>query len=161
MSDTIFAHNDPDNCHDKELTLHDCVADKITYKSGVLEFFFSDGFWIVPCHGENDLGKTVRTDASQVAFHIDNIEDVDIQVYTRNFFKKTKVEFWSANDLLDVVNSGKCTIEFIYQYRASFEQMWLCALNFKKKPYYKECYLHLPGATATYKWNNLLPNREW
>ena len=161
MSDTLFTHNDPDHYHDRELTLHDCEAHKILYKDGVLHFCFADGFWVTPNHEENDLDKTVKTDASQVDFSIDDINDIGIDVYSRNIFKKTKVEFWDAKKLIDAVNSGKCTIEFIYQYRTYFEQMWRCALRFKKKPYYRECQLHLPGAKATYRWNNLRPDREW
>lgn len=161
MFDKLFTHNDPDHYHGRELTLHDCVAEKILYQDGILHFHFADGFWITPSHEENSLDKTVRTSASQVDFCIDDIKDIDIHVYTRNIFKRTTVEFWDANNLIDAVNSGKCTIEFIYQYRTYFEQMWRCALHFKKRPYYKECQLYIPGANATYRWNNLLPDREW
>ena len=161
MSDALFSHNDPDHYHDRELTLHDCVAEKILYKDGVLQFYFSDGFWVTPHHEENGLDRTVRTDVSQVDFCIDNINDISINVYTQTIFKKTIVEFWDANDLIAAVNSGKCTIEFIYQYRTYFEQVWRCALHFKKRPYYRECQLHLSGGKATYRWNNLLPDREW
>ena len=161
MFDAVFTHNDPDHYHDRELTLHDCVAKKILHKNGILSFYFEDGFWVTPNHEENCLNKTVRTDAAQVDFCFDDINDIDIHVYTRNIFKKTKVEFWDANNLIDAVNSGKCTIEFIFQYRTYFEQMWSCILHFKKKPYLSECQLHLPEAKATYRWNNLRPNREW
>ena len=160
MFDTLFVHNDPDYYHDRELTLHDCAAEKIIYKDGILHFCFADGFWVTPHHEENGLGKTVRTDVSQVDFSMGDINDISIDVYTRTIFKKTIVEFWDANDLIAAVNSGKCTLEFIYQYRTYFEQMWRCALHFKKRPYYRECQLHLPGAKATYRWNNLPPDRE-
>ena len=161
MFDTLFTHNDPDSYHDRELTLHDCEAQKILYKDGVLCFCFADGFWVTPNHEANTLGKTVRTDTSQVKFSIDDINDIDIHVYTQNIFKETIVEYWDANKLIDAVNSGECTIEFIYQYRTYFEQMWRCALRFKKKPYYRECQLYIPGTKATYQWNNLRPDHEW
>ena len=90
MFATLFTHNDPDLYHDRELTLHDCVAQKILYKDGVLCFCFADGFWVTPNHEGNGLGKTVRTDASQVDFCIDDINDMDIHVYTRNISKKTR-----------------------------------------------------------------------
>lgn len=161
MFDTVFTHNDPDEYHDRELTLHDCIAKKILYKDGILHSYFEDGFWITHNHKENSLGKTVRTDASQADFCIEDINDIDIQVYTKNILKKTTVELWNINDLISAVNSGKCTIEFIYQYRSSFKQLWECALHFKKKPYYRQCQLHLPGANATYRWNNMRADREW
>ena len=162
MLDTVFAHNDPDHYHDSELSLHDCVAEKITHRDGILRFYFADGFWVTPQHEANDSDKTVRTDASQVDFSIDDIRDIIIHVYTRrNISEKTVVEFWDADKLIDAVNSGKCSIEFIYQYRTFFEQMWRCALHFKEEPHYRECQLHIPGANATYRWNTLLTDREW
>ena len=161
MSNIVFTHNDPDHYHDSELTLHDCIAEKILYKDGVLQFSFPDGFWVTPNHNKNDLGKTVKTDASQVDFLVDDINDIEIHVYTRTIFKNTKVEFWDAGDLINAINCGKCTIEFIYQYRNFFEQMWRCALHFERKPYYRECQLYIPETKATYRWNNLLSDREW
>ena len=161
MSDTLFIHNDPDRCHGKELTLHDCLADKIMYENGILRFYFADGFWVTPNHEANSLGKTVRTDASQVDFCMDDISNIGIHVYTQSVFKKTKVEYWDASKLIDEVNRGKCTIEFIDQYRNDAEQMWRCTLRFKKKPYFKECQLYIPETTATFRWNNLRSDREW
>ena len=161
MSDTVFIHNDPDQYHDSELTLHDCIAEKIQHQDGVLRFLFPDGFWITPNHKANNLDKTVKTDASQVEFLVDDINDIRIHVYTRTIFKNTKVEFWDAGDLIDAVNCGKCTIEFIYQYRNYFEKMWRCALHFKKKPYYRECQLYIPETRTIFRWNNLLPDHEW
>lgn len=161
MSDAVFKHNDPDCYHDKELTLHDCVAENVVHKDSVLSFHFSDGFWIMPQHEANSFDKTIRTDAAQVDFYMEDINDVSIEVHVRNIFRSTKVEFWNAEDLLHAINNGKLTIEFLYQYRTYFEQMWRCVLCSKKKPYYRECYLHIPGADAIYRWNDLLPHREW
>ena len=160
MSDATFKHNDPDDYHERELILHDCIAEKILCTNEMLRFCFSGGFWVTPFHKANDLNKTVRTDAAQVDFHVDEINDVGVYVYAKTFFKKTMVEYWTLKDLVDAVNSGKCTLEFIYKYRTYFEHMWLCALSSKKKPYYRECQLHIPGAAATYRWNELLPDRE-
>lgn len=83
MSDDTFKHNDPDDYHDRELILHDCIAGKILYINRMLRFCFSDGFWITPSHKANDLDKTVRTDAAQVDFHVDDINDVGVYVYTQ------------------------------------------------------------------------------
>lgn len=161
MFDTVFTHNDPDHYHDEKLLLHDCTAEKILYKDGVLRLYFPEGFWVTPNHEESGLDKTVRTDAAQVDFCVKDINDISIHVYTRTAFKRTMVTYWNAGDLIDAVNSGKCTIEFIYQYRTYFEQMWRCDLCFQKRPYCGECQLHIPGAKATYRWNHLRPECEW
>ena len=161
MRHEVFLHNDPDHYHSKELTLHDCYAEKITYQDGILRFSLLDGFWITPHHEGSDLDKVVRTDAAQVDFRIDDIDFVYAAMFTRHLFRKNTVEYWDASRLMDLVNSNRCTFEFIDQYRTHYEQMWRCALHSKKRPYYRELQLHLPDTEAVYHWNRLRPDWEW
>ena len=159
-----FKHIEPDEFHDKELTLHDCVADRVSYVDGILRFHFPDGFWVTPLHEENSSEKTVRTDASLVDFSIDDIDEITVRVFDRNTWcwsRKTIAEIWHMEQLISAINSGKCTIEFITQYRTYSEQMWHCAIRSNKKPYYRECQLYLPETEATFFWNDLRPEREW
>ncbi len=79
-----FKHIEPDEFHDKELTLHDCVANRISYVDGILRFHFPDGFWVTSLHEENSSEKTVRTDASLVDFSIDDIDEITVRVFSRN-----------------------------------------------------------------------------
>lgn len=158
-----FKHIDPDEFHGKELTLHDCIADKILYKNSTLRFYLPDGFWVTPYHIANSSEKVVRTDASVVVFSIEDIDDIAVRVFSRNTWcwsQKTSVENWHAKQLISAVNSGKCTIEFIAQYRSYYEQMWHCSIRSNKKPYYRECQLHLPNTHATFCWNDLCLDRE-
>ena len=161
MFETTFKHNETDACHDKTITLHDCIADRVCFSDNILRFYLPDGFWVTPLHEDNNLDKTVRTDAAVVDFRLDGIDSIYLCVFTQNFFKKTRVEAWEMRDLMREINSGKCSIEFIYQYRTHFEQMWLCEIRANKKPYFRECQLHLPETEATFRWNNLRPDREW
>lgn len=159
-----FKHIDPDEFHGNEITLHDCIADKITFEGGILRFYLPHGFWVTPHHKENYCEKTVRTDDSAVDFSIEDIDDIMVCVFLRKngiIFKRTYVEYWDMKQLLSAVNSGKCRIEFITQYRTNFEQLWCCAIRSEKKPYYRECQIHLPDTRATFYWNNLCPDREW
>lgn len=161
LSTLNFKHNDEDGCHDITLTLHDCVADKIEFADGWLRFYLPDGLWVNPNHEDSPLEKTVRTDAAVVDFKIKDLDDIRVTVFIRNRFRKTRVEFWDMHELMDAVNSGACSLEFFFQYRASFEQMWDCAIRSEKKPYYRDCQLHLPETEAIYRWNNLIPEYEW
>ena len=159
-----FKHINPDAFHGKELTLHDCIADKILSENNALCFCLPDGFWVTPHHKENASGKTVRTDASAVSFSAGDLDEITVRVFTRNTWcwsKKTRVENWHIAQLIAVINSGKCTLEFITQYRSHYEQMWHCVIHSKKKPYYRECQLYLPETEATFFWNDLCPDREW
>ena len=164
MVNNNFKHTDPDDFHGKELTLHDCISDKISFKDNILRFYLPDGFWITPHHKQNSSEKTVRTDASVVDFSVEDIGDIIVRVFTRHRwlgFRNTSVELWDMGRLISKVNSGKCTIEFIMQYKSHYEQMWHCAIRSKKKPYYRECQLHIPNTDATFHWNNLCLDREW
>lgn len=159
-----FIHNDPDVFHDKELTLHDCIADKISFENGLLRFSLPDGIWVTPHHKENEFKKTVRTGPSMVEFTVKDIDDITVRVFTKNTWcwsRKTSAEIWHMEQLVSAVNSGKCTMEFITQYRTGFEQMWHCVIHSKKKPYYRECQLYLPETEATFCWNNLRPDCDW
>lgn len=159
-----FKHTDPDDFHGKELTLHDCISDKISFKDKILRFYLPDGFWVTPHHKENSSEKVLRTDASAVDFSVEDIGDIIVRVFTRNTWlwsRKTSMEIWDMEQLIAAVNSGKCTIEFITQYRTYYEQMWHCVIRSNKKPYYRECQLHLPNTNATFYWNNLCLDCEW
>ena len=159
-----FKHVDPDEYHDRELTLHDCIADKITFKNNTLSFCLPDGLWITPHHKDNTTENIVRTDTSAVSFSVEDVGEITVRVFIRNIWcrsKKLRVEDWSIEQLVALVNSEKCTLEFITQYRSHYEQMWHCVIRSKKKPYYMECQLYLPATKATFFWNELRPDRKW
>lgn len=161
MLNHSFKHSEPDSCHDQTLSLHDCIADKVYYANGTLRFELPDGLWITSIHAGNALNKTVKTDAAAVDFTVEKLSDMTVRVFTRSFFGKTKAELWEMEDLIKRINHGECTLEFIYQYRSYFEQMWYCAIHSPRKPYYRECQLHLPKTEATFYWNHLRPECEW
>ena len=164
MIPNTFKNIDPDEFHGKELTLHDCVADKIAFENNTLRFYLPNGFWITPHHGENSSDKVVRTDASVVDFSIKEIDEITVRVFIRNIWcwsRKETAEIWHIDQLISAVNSGKSTIEFITQYRTYGEQLWHCVIHSKKKPYYRECQLYLPNTTANFCWNDLRLECEW
>ena len=164
MTNETFKNVDPDMFHGKELTLHDCIADKIIFENNILRFFLPDGFWVTPHHKANSSEKVVRTDASAVDFSVEDTDDIIVRVFTKHRcigFRNTSVELWDIAQLISKVNSKKCTIEFITQYKSHCEQMWHCAIRSNKKPYYRECHLHLPNTKATFYWNTLCIDREW
>lgn len=159
-----FKHIDPDEYHGKELTLHDCIANKISFESNTLRFYLPDGLWVTPYHKENTYGKTLRTDAAAVSFSAEDMDDITVRVFTKNTWcwsRKTCVENWHMEQLMTAVNSGNCTLEFLTQYRSHYEQLWHCVIHSPKRPYYRECQLYLPAAEATFFWNDLHPDREW
>lgn len=161
MPDTPFKHNDPDSYHGIKISLHDCIAEKITFEDNILTFYFPDGICITPNHEASDLDYTFQTDAAEAVFHVDSTDDIYAEVFGQTYFRKTYVTYWNIRDLMKAVNIKGCGFEFLYQYRSFHEQLWECELRYGKKPYSRTVYLHIPGATASFFWNNLLPDHEW
>ena len=164
MVNETFKNIDPDDFHGKELSLHDCIANRISVEKNIIRFILPDGFWITPDHGENDCGKVVRTDASAVEFSVADISGVTAWMFTEERFwglKKSRAETWGLAQLIAALNEKNCTLEFVTQYRSFYEQLWYCVIHSDKKPYYRECYLHLPRANASFYWNRLCEEREW
>ena len=159
-----FKHIDPDEFHGREITLHDCVANHISFENHALRFFLPDGIWITPHHEENSCGATVRSGAAEVIFSTKDIDEITVRVFSERTCcrrRKVRVEDWHMEQLIEAVNSGKCTWQFIAQYRSHDEQMWYCVIHSKKKPYYRECQLYLPETRATFFWSDLRPDRKW
>ena len=125
-------------------------------------FGFEDGIWIVPGHLDNTIDKTVRTDEAEVKFFLESADESDIRMYIfEEEGKKTIRKEWEIADLLEHVNSGKGTLEFLYQYKGYGTWIMECWLWSKKKPYHRECELKISLAGAEYCWNDLCEDREW
>ena len=164
MTHRMFRNIDPDEFHGREISLHDCISNQIIHENKNLCFILPDGFWVTSHHQRNDSGKTVCTDAAAVDFLVEDVNDILVRVFTRSgwpWSRKTTVEIWEMDRLMNCVNSGACILEFITQYRTYGEQMWHCAIRSNKKPYYRECQLHFPNSNATFYWNDLCLDREW
>ena len=73
-----FSHCDRD---EKNLSLHDCIAERAYFENGKLGFEFRNGFWISPDHPESNLQDLVRTDFSKVEYTLEDGEEYDVTIY--------------------------------------------------------------------------------
>ena len=155
-----FSHCDHD---EKYLTLHDCVAGRAYFENGKLGFEFDDGFWVSPDHPESGLSELVRTDRSKVEYTLEDGEDYDVTVYVfkKSFFKKVIRTEWSVQELVNKINTGKCKLEFLYQYIDYNSRIVECEIKFDKKPYRQECIMKISAPEVGYYWNNLREDRPW
>jgi hypothetical protein len=156
----IFSHCDHD---EKYLTLHDCIAERAYFENGKLGFEFNDGFWVSPDHPESNLSQVVRTDFSKVEYTLEDGDDYDVIVYVfkKTIFKKTIRIYWTLQKLLHEMNSGKCKLEFLYQYIDDNSRIVECELKFNKKPYLQECMMKISAPKVSYYWNHLREDRPW
>ena len=151
-----YTHIDTD---DSVLSLHDCYANRMQLENGVLSFFFRDGFWVTPSHHANNSSDTVRTDSSQVDYHI--VDDGSVYVFRKNIFGKTICIEWTLEELADLINNDTFTLEFLYHYKSYYSQLYKCLLHFDKHPYHYECQIEIPTSKVVYRWNKLCCDRTW
>ena len=81
--------------------------------SNILSFYFPDGIW----RGEGE--EATRTDSAQVDFEImdKDIDNVDIYLFKKDRRGKVIREEWKLSKLIEYANSGKKSLEFLYQYK--------------------------------------------
>ena len=161
-----FSHCDHD---EKYLSLHDCIAERAYFENGRLGFEFNDGFWVSPEHPESSLPDLVRTDFAKVEYSLECGEDYDVTVFVfkrspyfkRFTYKKaTRIE-WTVHELVNKINSGKCKLEFLYQYVGYNSRIIECELTFNKRPYRQECEIRISAPEVRYYWNKLCNDRPW
>ena len=145
------------------LSLHDCVASKVSLENGVLSFYFDNGIWICPTHETNDSGEVVRSDAARVDWFLQDLSEPSITVYvfTEKRFRRAIRKEWSLEKLLDAINSEKCSLEFLYRYKDDNEEIISCVLGFRKRPFSKECQIQIAFSRVEYRWNDLCKDKVW
>ena len=156
--------------HDKNgeyISLHDCKAEKIKFKNGVLSFYFNDGFWLYPNHFYNPTEKTLKTDAAKVKFHLAFEDKNDFSFYIlsrinkKNYRKRLCTEP-KIKKFIKKINAGKCSLEFLYMYATKGNDLKIieCVLWDKKKPKSEKCIIKLDSDRAEYC-RNTLTETEW
>mgnify|MGYP003549188582 CR=1 FL=1 len=152
----MYKHYDKDGA---AISLHDCKAEKATFEKGILTFYFpEDGFWICSDHEENSTGEAVRTDASEVRFHLlyETEDESQCYVFDKKSERKSVRKEWTISELVSAINSGKYQLEFLYRYAGGYKELvFTCEICQEKKPYRRECQLWLSVQDVTYCWNEI------
>ena len=108
------------------------------------------------------MNKILRTDVAEVEFYLESGDEWDITLYVfEEESKKTVREEWRLDKLMECINGGKCTLEFLYQYKGYHSMIIECWLWSDKKPYHRECVLKLSLKGVKYCWNDLCQDKEW
>ena len=144
------------------VSAHDCHVTKVLFENGVLSFVFDDGIWVSNRHPGNATDKTIHTDVAELKFYLESGDECDITMYV--FEEKSKMtvrEEWEPSKLIESINSGKCTLEFLYDYKGYHSMIVECWLWSDKKPYHRECEIKLSITQVKYCWNDFCEDREW
>ena len=148
---------------DKYISLHDCVATGMAIGDREISFTFSDGICICKKHPRNTYGKTLRTDEAQVAFNLPvgtPDDNVACYVYYEKKSGNSLRKKFSVEKLMRRINDKGCPLEFLYAYQGSDCVVYECSLKRKKKPGRRECILLIRTDGASYRWNELCPQKK-
>ncbi len=144
-----------------DICLHDCDLTKIELAENALTLFFEDGFWMLGHSNFNPSDKTLRTDASQVAFvGFDSQSSILSAAYVNRcvFCRNGKIPF---ERFIKRVNSGKWKVEILGVYSAD-NQIFLSGIVYQKgRCYFLDFDAVIKCEKIEYFWNDIRADREW
>lgn len=156
MPEIKFAHCDNNNS-DEFISTHDRISDKVYLEDGVLTFEFKEGFLVSPNHPSNDTNALAQTDLSILEFVLHRGESFDafVYVFKRDIFKRVIRKTYTIEKLIEMVNKGECTIQFLAFYSDINSKIVKAILRFAKKDWC-ECELNIHSSKINYLWNNIV-----
>lgn len=149
------------------ISLHDCRTDDIKIEGSDLVINFPDGFWITPVSKHIDHDRPLKTGPSQLYF---NGFDFDPHWHTADLYKPLRLfgkEILcrrirlTLSELRKLVNDGKHELEFITEYHNSISCLYQCWLWKKDRGMEADCQIYFTAKSIEYRWNEILPDREW
>ena len=149
------------------ISLHDCRTDDIQIDGDDLIINFPDGFWITPVSEHIDHDWPLKTGPSQLCIHglvSDGVIDsVDLFKTTRLFRKPILCRRISIapEDFLKRINDGKHELEFLCEFHQFPKSLYQCWLWKKNHGMEAECQFEIIAKSIEYRWNEILPNRQW
>ena len=148
---------------EKHISLHDCKATSMSIGDRVITFTFPDGICIGKKHPRNTYGKNIRTDSAQVAYNLPvgtPDENVTCYVFYEKKNGKTVRKQFRLEKLMGRINDDGCPLEFLYAYKGYDTVVYECSLKRKKKRGSRECILVIRTDGASYRWNELCPEKS-
>lgn len=149
------------------ISLHDCRTEDIQVDGGDLIINFPDGFWITPPSEHINHNRPLKTGASQLCIHgfgIDSVIDSVVLFKTTYLFRKPilcrRIQIDPAA-FLKLVNNGKHELEFLWEFHRPGKGLYQCWLWRKNRGMEAECQFEITAKSIEYRWNEILPDRQW
>ena len=149
------------------ISLHDCRTEDVRMDGNDLIINFPDGFWITPVSVHIDHHTALKTGPSQLRIYGFDIEEVIHSVHlfkTVRLFRKPlfcrRINM-EAEAFLKLVNDGKHELEFLWEFHRPGNGLYQCWLWKKNRGMEAECQFEITAKSIEYRWNEILPDREW
>lgn len=151
------------------ISLHDCKVNRIELYDDDLIFHFYDGFWITPTSAYIDHDRPLKTGPSCLRFYgfrgWSPVDMMDIDVFkTTHLFRKPLLCRRlqpEAQAFLDMINSGRYELEFLYEFHSGLGSLYKCWLWKTNRGMDSECHLEINAAHIEYCWNEIRADCEW
>ena len=148
------------------ISTHDCVVTRMELtgeEKQTLTFYFPQGMICTADNPQNPYGFCVKTGGAKMIFEelIPDSEDIEVIILKKHKWKKNlRREVWQEitfQELMDLINSGKATLELISTL-SEFEFMRLeCWLKYAKNRLpgqFVDCHISLMSKHIFYEWND-------
>lgn len=149
------------------ISLHDCRTEDIQVDGDNLIINFPDGFWITPVSEHIDHDRPLKTGPSQLYIYglgIDCVIDAIDLFKTTYLFRKPilcrRIRM-EPEDFLKLVTDGKHELEFLWEFHRPGNGLYQCWLWKKNHGMEAECQFEITAKNIEYRWNKILPDREW
>ena len=149
------------------MSFHDCRTSDIQIHGNDLIINFPDGFWITPTSDHIDHDTPLKTGPSQLCVYglvADGVIDTVDLFKTTYFFRKPvlcrRINL-EPSIFLKLVNDGKHELEFLYEFHNGVNGLYQCWLWKKNHGMEAACQFEITANRIEYRWNQILPDREW
>ena len=149
------------------ISLHDCRTEDIRMDGDDLVINFPDGFWITPVSKHINHDSPLKTGPSQLrmyGFAVGGVIDTVDLFKTTYLFRKPilcrRIRM-VPEDFLKLVNDGKHELEFLWEFHRPGNGLYQCWLYRKNHGIGAECQFEITAKYIEYRWNEILPDREW
>lgn len=149
------------------ISLHDCRTDDIEIEGNDLIINFPDGFWITPVSKHIDHHTPLKTGPSQLYF-----KGFDFNPYWHSadiykpfrlfgkelFCRRIQLDF---SDFLKQISDGQYELEFWTEYHDFCTALYQGCLWKNNGGWEASFQFELNAKYIEYRWNEILPDREW
>ncbi len=147
----------------QRISIHDCIAQRMTLEKGILTFHFPEGIWVIPGHPSNPTENMVRTGPARMELELLSDDPTWLKVQSSRHLSGpwSLTKEWKTEAFLEALNAGKFRLEFISWHWDFHNPLFQCALHSDRRPWYQNCTLEVTARNVVCHWETMNFNRVW
>ncbi len=156
-----FMYSEP--LADGRISIHDCLAHRVTVENGMLTFYFPEGIWVIPGHPSNPTEDMVCTGPAKMTLEpfCGDVWDWNVQSLYTLRYPWQLARWWKPEKFVEALNRGSFRVEFINWYIAPVTALFQCALRSDRRPRYRDCNIQMDVKNIVCHWETMNFDRVW